>query len=62
MRLLYKTRKVFKKKKERKEKMWLQVKTSTYCRVSLCRKQKVGEKKKKKKKKERWKRVGGEVD
>ena len=47
MRLLYKTRKVFKKKKERKEKMWLQVKTSTYCRVSLCRKQKVGKKKKK---------------
>ena len=47
MRLLYKTRKVLKKKKERKEKMWLQVKTSTYCRVSLCRKQKVGKKKKK---------------
>ena len=57
MRLLYKTRKVFKKKKERKEKMWLQVKTSTYCRVSLCRKQKVG--KKKKKKEERKVEEGG---
>ena len=59
MRLLYKTRKVFKKKKERKEKMWLQVKTSTYCRVSLCRKQKVGEKKKKKEEEERKVEEGG---